>query len=104
MEVTSTSIRQRDNRPLLPNNEDDSWTLPPNIIDSTITDPDLAQTSRSILSIPDSEYGAVLKFTIRILQSKILKGKPFLTDEEIYIVHYPSIYIFKYFTTNINDI
>jgi hypothetical protein len=95
MEVTSTSIRPPDNRPPLPNNEDDSWALPPNITDSTIKDPDLANTSRSILTIPGSEYRAVLKFTTRILQSKILKGKPFLTDEEIYMVYYPSIYIME---------
>jgi hypothetical protein len=86
MEATSTSIRPRDNRPPIANNEDDSWTPPPNITGSTIKDPELVNTSRSILTISDSDYRAILKYTTRILQSKILKGKPFLTDEEIYMV------------------
>lgn len=85
MEATSTSIRPRDNRPPIANNEDDSWTPPPNITGSTIKDPELVNTSRSILTISDSDYRAILKYTTRILQSKILKGKPFLTDEEIYM-------------------
>jgi hypothetical protein len=56
MEVTSTSIRPQDKRPQITNNEDDAWTLRPNITGSTIKDPELANTSRSILTIPHSDF------------------------------------------------
>jgi hypothetical protein len=103
MEVTSKSICPRDNRPPIANNAYDSWMLPSNITGSTIKGPELANNSRSILTIPDSDYRAILKFTTKTLQSKILKYKPFLTDEEIYIVYYPSIY-HRNFKTNIHDV
>jgi hypothetical protein len=77
MEVISSYIGPRDKRHQITTNEDDHSTLPPNITGSTIKDPELATTSRSMLTIPHSDDRAVLKFTTRILQSKMLKANLF---------------------------
>jgi hypothetical protein len=46
MEVTSTTIHPRDNRPPITNNTHDSWMLLSNIIGATIKDPELTNKSR----------------------------------------------------------
>jgi hypothetical protein len=92
MEVTSTPIHKPNPQTHRLFSDEEPGRLsttassPISMSSSIINNDNTIKYSRSILSIPDSKYQTILKYTTRILESRILQWKPFLTDEEIYVV------------------
>jgi hypothetical protein len=84
MKMVSSPLRQRAKKPdKLPRQR---ITLSSPSRKAIIQNPEVPKTSCSVMAIADNKYWALLNHSTRTIESRILHGKPFLTEEEIALV------------------
>jgi hypothetical protein len=84
IEMVSSPLRLRANKPdKLPHQR---VTLSSPLHKPIIQNAEVRQTSPSVMAIADKKLQALLNHSTRTIESCILPGKPFLTDEEIALV------------------